>query len=125
MTDTSTNLSKIQRERLLNICSRVKNKEAVEVAEIAELEQFIKSMKYGLTFEKHEEPVDAMLRTHIPVFKEFKEIINNPANQIGFAFVRDVEFEDDLGSKSFELFYNDTKWTEEVGAEWKPFMNLF
>lgn len=78
MTDTSTNLSKIQRERLLDICSRIKNKEAVEVNEIAELEQFIKSMKYGLTFERHEEPVDAMLRTHIPVFKEFKEIINNP-----------------------------------------------
>lgn len=77
MADTSTNLSKIQRERLLDICSRIKNKETVEVTEIAELEQFIKSMKYGLTFEKHEEPVDAMLRTHIPVFKEFKEIVNN------------------------------------------------
>lgn len=78
MTDTSTNLSKIQRERLLDICSRIKNKEAVEVTEIAELEQFIKSMKYGLTFERHEEPVDAMLRTRIPVFKEFKEVIHNP-----------------------------------------------
>lgn len=78
MADTSTNLSKIQREHLLDICSRIKNKDAVEVTEIAELEQFIKSMKYGLTFERHEEPVDAMLRTHIPVFKEFKKIINNP-----------------------------------------------
>ena len=78
MKDTSTNLSKIKRDYLLDVCSRIKNKEAVEATEIAELEQFIKSMKYGLFFEKHEEPVDRMLRTHVPVFKEFKEVINNP-----------------------------------------------
>lgn len=76
--DTSTNLSKLQREHLLDICSKIKKQEPVETVEIAELEQFIKSMKYGLNFEKHEEPVDRMLRTHIPVFKEFKEVINNP-----------------------------------------------
>lgn len=78
MNDTSTNLSKLQREHLLNICSKIKKQEPVEIVEIAELEQFIKSMKYGLNFEKHEEPIDRMLRTHIPVFKEFKEVINNP-----------------------------------------------
>ena len=78
MKDTSTNLSKIKRDYLLDVCSRIKNKEAVEATEIAELEQFIKSMKYGLFFEKYEEPVDRMLRTHVPVFKEFKEVINNP-----------------------------------------------
>lgn len=78
MQDTSTNLSKLQREHLLDICSKIKKQEPVEIMEIAELEQFIKSMKYGLNFEKHEEPVDRMLRTHIPVFKEFKEVINNP-----------------------------------------------
>lgn len=78
MGDSSTNLSKIKREHLLDICSRIKNKDDVDITEIVELEQFIKSMKYGLTFEQHEEPVDAMLRTHIPVFKEFKEVIGNP-----------------------------------------------
>ena len=78
MQDTSTNLSKLQREHLLDICSKIKKQEPVEIVEIVELEQFIKSMKYGLNFEKHEEPVDRMLRTHIPVFKEFKEVINNP-----------------------------------------------
>ena len=78
MQDTSTNLSKLQREHLLDICSKIKKQEPVKVTEIAELEQFIKSMKYGLSFEKHEEPVDRMLKTHIPVFKEFKEVINNP-----------------------------------------------
>lgn len=78
MNDTSTNLSKLKREHLLDICSKIKKQEPVEIVEIAELEQFIKSIKYGLIFEKHEEPVDRMLRTHIPVFKEFKEVINNP-----------------------------------------------
>lgn len=57
MQDTSTNLSKLQREHLLDICSKIKKQEPVETVEIAELEQFIKSMKYGLNFEKHEEPV--------------------------------------------------------------------
>lgn len=76
--DKSTNLSKRKREHLLDVCSRIKNKEAVDVTEIAELEQFIKLMKYGLNFEQHEEPVDRMLKTHVPVFKEFKEVINNP-----------------------------------------------
>ena len=78
MRDTSTNLSKKKREYLLGICSKIKNKEDVSVVEVAELEQFIKSMKYGLNFEQHEEEVDVMLRTHIPVFKDFKEVINNP-----------------------------------------------
>ena len=76
--DKSTNLSKRKREHLLDVCSRIKNKEAVDVTEIAELEQFIKSIKYGLNFEHHEEPVDRMLKTHIPVFKEFKEVLNKP-----------------------------------------------
>ena len=76
--DKSTNLSKLKREHLLGICSRIKNKETVDVTEIAELEQFIKSMKYGLNFEQHEEPVDRMLKTHVPVFKEFKDVLNNP-----------------------------------------------
>lgn len=76
--DKSTNLSKLKREHLLDVCSRIKNKETVDVTEIVELEQFIKSMKYGLNFEQHEEPVDRMLKTHVPVFKEFKEVINNP-----------------------------------------------
>lgn len=76
--DKSTNLSKLKREHLLDICSRIKNKETVDVTEIVELEQFIKSTKYGLNFEQHEEPVDRMLKTHVPIFKEFKEVINNP-----------------------------------------------
>ena len=44
---------------------------------------------------------------------------------LAFAFVRDVEIADDLGTKSYKLFYNDTVWTEEMEDEWKPFESLF
>lgn len=77
MSDTSTNLSKIEKEHLLDVCLKLKKGETVDITEIVELEQFIKSMKYGLTFEKHEESINVKLRTHIPVFKEFKKIITN------------------------------------------------
>lgn len=50
---------------------------------------------------------------------------SNPTNEISFAFVRDVETEDSLGNISFELYYNDTKWTEEMGPEWETFDKLF
>lgn len=55
--------------------------------------------------------------------KKYVEAHNalNPLNRINFAFVRDAEVEDDLGGKSFKLYYNDTKWTEEMGSEWKSF----
>lgn len=51
--------------------------------------------------------------------------VSNPLNQISFAFVRDVDIEDDLGNKTFELRYDNTKWTEDMGSEWKPFEELF
>ena len=50
---------------------------------------------------------------------------SNPTNQINFAFVRDIDTKDSLGNTSFELYYNDTSWTEEMGPEWKPFNKLF
>ena len=45
MADISTNLSKLQREKLLDICSRIKSNDTVDITEVAELEQFIKLMK--------------------------------------------------------------------------------
>ena len=80
MSDNSTNLSKKNKEELLHICSRIKKNEKIDATEIAKIEQFIKSIKYGLSFEQHEEDVDRMLKTHIPVFKNFKEIMNNPGS---------------------------------------------
>lgn len=70
MAENTTNLSKIKREHLLEICSRIKNKEEVESFEINELEQFIRSMKYGLLFEEHEEQIDIKLKDNIPIFIE-------------------------------------------------------
>lgn len=63
-------------------------------------------------------------------FKALKLYVDNhnvsyPDNQIYFAFVRDVITEDDLGSRGFELYYNNTIWTEDMGCEWKHFNTLF
>ena len=63
-------------------------------------------------------------------FEALKNYVNQHNSQesatpIYFAFIRDVEIEDDLGSKGFELYYNDTQWTEEMGDKWKPFVDLF
>ena len=48
-----------------------------------------------------------------------------PEQSIEFAFVRDVELEDDLGNKTYQLFYNNTAWTEEMATEWKRLEKLF
>ena len=47
---------------------------------INEIEKELTNKKYGLVWEEHEEEVDKMMETHIPVFTEDKdkEIIGNP-----------------------------------------------
>lgn len=84
MSDNSKNLSQEKREHLLDVCQRIKSGEKFEIGEITEIERFIKSIKYGLTFEKHEENVDVMLRTHVPIFKPFKEIVSDPSLPYNF-----------------------------------------
>lgn len=54
-----------------------------------------------------------------------KHNTEHPENVIYFAFVRDVEYEDDLGNKSYEVFYNNEEWTEKMGNKWKPLKELF
>lgn len=51
--------------------------------------------------------------------------LTNLEHPIYFAFVRDVEHEDELGNKTHELFFDNTTWTEKMDAEWKPFEKLF
>ena len=59
--------------------------------------------------------------------KSYVELHNltNLEHPIYFAFVRDVEHEDELGNKTHELFFDNTTWTEKMDAEWKPFEKLF
>lgn len=59
--------------------------------------------------------------------KSYVELHNltNFEHPIYFAFVRDVEHEDELGNKTHQLYYDNTTWTEKMDAEWKPFEKLF
>lgn len=59
--------------------------------------------------------------------KSYVELHNltNFEHPIYFAFVRDVEHEDELGNKTHQLYYDNTTWTEKMEAEWKPFEKMF
>lgn len=47
-------------------------------------------------------------------------------DQIAFAFVRDRDVEDDYGSKSYELLFSNTEWTEDLSSRnWKSIDELF
>lgn len=64
------NLSQQKRERMLAFLKTLKAQHTDDDSLIAlgEIEKELKSKKYGLVWEEHEEAVDVMMRTHIPVF---------------------------------------------------------
>ncbi len=70
-----SNLSQEKRERMLNFLETIKKEKKDDewLIAINEIENELNSKKYGLVWEKHEEAVDAMMRTHVPVFTEVKE----------------------------------------------------
>ena len=76
------NLSQIKRERMLKFLETLKeqHKDDESLIAINEIEKELTNKKYGLVWEEHEEEVDKMMETHIPVFTEDKdkEIIGNP-----------------------------------------------
>lgn len=78
------NLSQIKRERMLKFLETLKeqHKDDESLIAINEIEKELTSKKYGLVWEEHEEEVDKMMETHIPVFTEDKdrEIIGNTAS---------------------------------------------
>ena len=71
----STNLSKIEREELIAICERLRgdSSDPSTEADINRLITFIRSRKYGLMFEKHEEEVDRLLKDHLPAFYDVED----------------------------------------------------
>lgn len=66
------NLSQEKRERMLAFLETLKKQHSDDESLIAlgEIEKELKSKKYGLVWEEHEEEVDVKMRTHIPVFTE-------------------------------------------------------
>ena len=67
------NLSQEKRQRMLAFLDTIrqehKDDDDVLIA-LGEIESELTAKKYGLVWEQHEEAVDVMMRTHIPVFTE-------------------------------------------------------
>ena len=67
------NLSQEKRQRMLVFLDTIrqehKDDDDVLIA-LGEIENELNAKKYGLVWEQHEEAVDVMMRTHIPVFTE-------------------------------------------------------
>jgi adenine-specific DNA-methyltransferase len=71
-----SNLSQQKRQRMLAFLDTIrqehKDDDNVLIA-LGEIESELNAKKYGLVWEQHEEAVDVMMRTHIPVFTEVAE----------------------------------------------------
>lgn len=70
------NLSQIKRERMINFLNTIKKEhtDAESVLAINEIENELTNKKYGLVWEQHEERVDVLMKTKIPVFTELKDM---------------------------------------------------
>lgn len=84
-----SNLSQQRRQRMLEFLNTLreahKDDDATLIA-LGEIESALNEKKYGLVWEKHEEAVDVMMRTHIPVFTEApeREITADPGEAYNF-----------------------------------------
>lgn len=69
------NLSQKKREQLLTTIRalREQNTDNSILSDLNEIELELNRKKYGLVWEKHEEEVDKMLVSNIPIFTEVKE----------------------------------------------------
>lgn len=78
------NLSQQKRERMLAFLKTLKEQHTTDeeaLKALSEIEKELKAKKYGLVWEEHEEAVDVMMRTHIPVFTvdDSREINGDPS----------------------------------------------
>lgn len=69
------NLSQIKRTKMIEFLEELKKQHTDDESLIAfnQIEKELTSKKYGLVWEEHEETVDIMMKTKIPVFREIKE----------------------------------------------------
>lgn len=84
----STNLSKINRDKMIDTISKIKaniNDEEI-IKNLSLIEYELTKKKYGLVWEEHEEKVDEELKTKIPTFEEVKdkEIISSKDEKFNF-----------------------------------------
>jgi adenine-specific DNA-methyltransferase len=67
------NLSQIKRQRMMEFLAMIKEEHKDDddvLIALGEIEGELNARKYGLVWEEHEEAVDVMMQTHIPVFTE-------------------------------------------------------
>lgn len=84
------NLSQQRREKMLAFLQLLKTQHTDDESLIAlgEIEKELKSKKYGLVWEEHEEAVDIQMKTQIPVFTEDKSMeIHADSNTDQFNFL--------------------------------------
>ena len=84
----NTNLSKIKRDKMLEFLETLKNNnnDDISIRAINEIENQLKSKKYGLLWEEHEERVDKKLIKQIPIFSDISSdtIVNSDINKYNF-----------------------------------------
>lgn len=83
------NLSQQKRQRMLDFLEALRKEHTDDesIRAFTEIENHIRDKKYGLVWEEHEENVDVMIRTHIPVFIEEKEKKINFSQDGNYSFI--------------------------------------
>ncbi len=144
------NLSQIKREQMIAFLEKLKEQHNDDESLIVfnQIEKELTSKKYGLVWEEHEENVDVMMKTQIPVFAEDKEkeIIGAPeCEEFNFLIEGDnlhslkllekthkgmidvIYIDPPYNTKNKEFVYNDTRIGEDDGykhSKWLSFMNV-
>lgn len=83
------NLSQVKREQMIAFLEKLKEQHSDDESLIAfnQIEKELTSKKYGLVWEEHEENVDLLMETKIPVFSEIKKyeiVANNKDEKYNF-----------------------------------------
>lgn len=116
----STNISKQQREDLLNKIKAIRafisaapqdENTGNLLSYLSDLEKDVNGKKYGLVFEEHREEIDEVLDTHTPVLTEDKDLFIDNGVQMNFLIEGDnlasLELLEKTHKGKIELIYID------------------
>lgn len=142
------NLSQLRRQRMLGFLQTMRKEHTDDesIRAFSEIENHIRDKKYGLIWEQHEEGVDAMMRSHIPVFTEDKErqIMDAPGEHVNFILEGDnlqslyllekthrgkidvIYIDPPYNTKNKDFIYDDKKIDSTDGfqhSKWLSFMS--
>ena len=143
------NLSQIKRQRILDFLGTLREEHTDDksIRAFAEIENQLLDKKYGLVWEEHEEAVDAMLRTNIPVLIEDagKKIVASIGDNYNFILEGDnlqslyllekthkdkidvIYIDPPYNTKNKDFIYDDKKIDATDGfqhSKWLSFMSV-